>query len=74
MKEADIMLTVIIVYLIIGGVITLYLCNTLGDVVEDDTLAMKVIYYAWMIVIAPPLFIYGIAKGVYQELKHKSES
>lgn len=68
------MLTVIIVYLIIGGVITLYLCNTLGDVVEDDTLAMKVIYYAWMIVIAPPLFIYGIAKGVYQELKHKLES
>lgn len=68
------MLTVIIVYLIIGGVITLYLCNTLGDVVEDDTLAMKVIYYAWMIVIAPPLFIYGIAKAVYQELKHKSES
>jgi len=68
------MLTEIIVYLIIGGIITLYLCNTLGDVVKDDTLATKVIYYAWMIVIAPLLFIYGIAKGVYQELKNKSES
>ena len=43
MKEADIMLTAIIVYLIIGGIIALYLRNTLGDIVEDDTLAMKVI-------------------------------
>ena len=68
------MLTAIIVYLIIGGIIALYLRNTLGDIVEDDTSAMKVIYYVWMIVIAPPLFIYGIAKGVYQELKNKSES
>ena len=46
MKEADIMLTAIIVYLIIGGIITLYLCNTLGDIVKDETLAMKVLYYA----------------------------
>lgn len=68
------MLTAIIVYLIVGGVITLHLCNTLGDVVEDDTLAMKVIYYACMIVITPPIFIYGFAKGVYQGLKNKSES
>ena len=68
------MLTAIIVYLIIGGIITLYLRNTLSDVVKDDTLAMKVIYYAWTIVIALPFFIYGIAKGVYQEFKNKSES
>lgn len=68
------MLTAIIVYLIIGGIIALYLCNTLGDIAEDEPLAMKVSYYAWMIVLAPPLFIYGIAKAVYQELKNKSES
>lgn len=68
------MLTAIIVYLIIGGIITLYLCNTLGDIAKDETLASKVIYYAWMIVLAPPLVIYGIAKAVYQELKNKSES
>ena len=74
MKEADIMLTAIIVYLIIGGIITLYLRNTLADIVKDDTLAMKAIYCVWMIVIAPPLFIYGIVKGAYQELKNKSES
>ena len=74
MKEADIMLTAIIVYLIIGAIIILYLRNTLSDVVKDDTLAMKVIYYALMIIIAPLLFIYGIAKGAYQEFKNKSES
>lgn len=68
------MLTAIIVYLIIGGIITLHLRNTLVDIVKDDTLAMKVIYCVWMIIIAPPLCIYGIAKGAYQELKDKSES
>ena len=68
------MLTAIIVYLIIGGIITVYLGNTLGDIVKDETLAMKVLYYVWMVVIAPPFFIYGIAKGAYQEFKNKSES
>lgn len=68
------MLTAIIVYVIIGGFITLYLRNILGDIVKDDTLAMKVLYCILMVVISPPLFIYGIAKGVYQELKNKSES
>ena len=68
------MLTAIIVYLIIGGIITVYLGNTLGDIVKDETLAMKALYYIWMVVIAPPLFIYGIAKGAYQEFKNKSES
>lgn len=68
------MLTAIIAYLIIGGIIVLFLRNTLADIVKDDTLAMKVIYCVWMIIIAPPLFIYGIAKGAYQELKNKSES
>lgn len=68
------MLTAIIVYLIIGGIITVYLRNTLGDIVKDETLAMKVLYYVLTVVIAPPLFIYGIAKGAYQELKNKSES
>ena len=68
------MLTAIIVYLIIGGIITVYLRNTLGDIVKDGTLAMKVLYYVWMVVIAPPIFIYGIAKGAYQEFRNKSES
>ena len=68
------MLIAIIVYLIIGGIITVYLRNTLGDIVKDKTLTMKVLYYVWMVVIAPPLFIYGIAKGAYQEFKNKSES
>ena len=68
------MLTAIIVYLIIGGIITVYLGNTLGNIVKDETLAMKVLYYVWTVVIAPPLFIYGIAKGAYQEFKNKSES
>ena len=68
------MLTAIIVYLIIGGIIVLFLRNTLADIVKDDALAMKVIYCVWMIIIAPPLFIYGIVKGAYQELKNKSES
>lgn len=62
------MLTAIIVYLIIGTGIVLYLCNTLADVVTDDTLARKVIYYVGMIVIAPPVFIYGFAKGIYKVL------
>lgn len=68
------MLTAIIVYLIIGGIITVYLGNTLGNMLKDETLAMKVLYYVWTVVTAPPLFIYGIAKGVYQALKNKSES
>lgn len=68
------MLTAIIAYLIIGGIIMLSQWNTLADIAKNDTLAMKVIYYICMIVITPPVFIYGIAKGVYQELKNKSES
>ena len=68
------MLTAIIVYLIIGGIIVLYLFNGLDDIVKDETLAMKVLYYVEMIIMAPPLFIYGIGKGIYQELKNKSES
>lgn len=68
------MLTAIIVYLIIGGIITLCLYNTLSDIVKDKTLAIKVIYYAGIIVIAPPLFLYGIAEGFYEASKNKSES
>lgn len=68
------MLTAIVVYLIIGGIIVLFLRNTLADIVKVDALAMKVIYCVCMIIIAPPLFIYGIVKGTYQELKNKSES
>lgn len=68
------MLTAIIVYLIIGVIIVVFCCDVLADVAKNANLAIKVIYYIAMIVIAPPLFIYGIAKGAYQELKNKSES
>ena len=74
MKEAGIMLTAILVYLIIGGILVLYLFNDFADIVKDETLAMKVLYFVEAIIITPPLFIYGIVKGVYQELKNKSES
>ena len=68
------MLTAIIVYLIIGAIIVLLLRNILTDVVKNENLAVKVIYYIAMIVIALPGIIYGFAKGVYQEFKNKSES
>ena len=68
------MLTAIIVYLIIGAISVLLLRNTLADVVKNENLAVKVIYYIAMIVIALPGIIYGFAKGVYQEFKNKSES
>lgn len=68
------MLTAILIYLIIGGIIVLSLRNVLADTVKPDTLTGKVMYYIGMIVIALPLFIYGIAKYIYQELKNKLES
>ena len=74
MKEADIMLTAIIVYFIIGAITVLLLRNVLADVVKNENLAVKVIYYIAMIVVALPGIIYGFAKGVYQEFKNKSES
>ena len=74
MKEADIMLTAIIVYLIIGAIIVLLLYDLLDDVVKNENLAVKVIYYIAMIVIALPEIIYGFVKDLYQKLKNKSES
>ena len=68
------MLTAIIVYLIIGAIIVLLLRNILADAVKNENLAVKVIYYIAMIVVALPGIIYGFAKGVYQEFKNKSES
>ena len=68
------MLTAIIVYLIIGAITVLLLYDVLADVVKNENLAVKVIYYIAMIVIALPGIIYGFAKGVYQEFKNKSES
>ena len=67
------MLTAIIVYLIVGAIIVLLLRNVLADVVKNENLAIKVIYYIAMIVIALPAIIYGIAKGFYREFKNKSE-
>ena len=74
MKEADIMLTAIIVYLIIGAIIVLLLRNTLADAAKNANLAIKVIYYIAMIVIALPAIIYCVAKWFYREFKNKSES
>ena len=68
------MLTAIIVYLIIGAITVLLLYDVLADVVKNENLAVKVIYYIAMIVIALPGFIYGFVKGLYQEFKNKSES
>lgn len=68
------MLTAIIVYLIIGAIITLLLRNVLADMVKNDNLAVKVICCIAMIVVALPGIIYGFLKGVYQEFKNKSES
>ena len=68
------MLTAIIVYLIIGAIIVLLLRNVFADVVKNENLAIKVIYYIAMIVIALPGIIYGFLKGVYQEFKNESES
>ena len=68
------MLTAIIVYLIIGVIIVVFCRDVLADVVKNANLAIKVIYYIVMIVIALPGIIYGFAKYVYQELKNKSES
>lgn len=68
------MLTAIIVYLIIGAITVLLLRNVLADVVQNENLAIKVIYYIAMIVIALPVIIYGFAKGLYREFKNKSES
>ena len=68
------MLTAIIVYLIIGAITVLLLRNVLADVVKNENLAVKVIYYIAMTVIALPGIIYGFAKWFYREFKNKSES
>ena len=63
------MLTAIIVYLIIGAIIVLLLRNILADVVKNENLAGKVIYYIAMIVIALPVCTYNFAKAFYREYK-----
>ena len=74
MKEADIMLTAIIVYLIIGVIIVVFCRDVLADVAKNANLAIKVIYYIAMIVIALPVCTYNFAKAFYREYKNKSES
>lgn len=63
------MLTAIIVYLIIGAIIVLLLRNILADVVKNENLAGKVIYYIAMVVIALPVCTYNFAKAFYREYK-----
>ena len=67
------MLTAIIVYLIIGVIIVVFCRDVLADVAKNANLAIKVIYYITMIVIALPALICGFVKGLYQEFKNKSE-
>ena len=74
MKEVDIMLTAIIVYLIIGAIIVVLCRDVLADVAKNANLAIKAIYYVCMIVVALPVVICAIAKCVYQALKNKLES
>lgn len=68
------MFTAIIVYLIIGVIMVLDLFNDLADMVKDEILAMKVLYFVEAIIITPPLIVYGIVKYIYQKLKNKLES
>lgn len=68
------MLTAIIVYLIIGVIMVLDLFNDLADMIKDEILAMKVLYFVEAIIITPPLIVYGIVKYIYQKLKNKLES
>lgn len=68
------MLTAIIVYLIIGAIIVLLLRNKLADAAKNENLAVKVICYIAMIVIALPEIIYGFAKAFYREYKKISRS
>ena len=67
------MLTAIIVYLIIGAIIVLLFYDVLDDAAKKANLAVKVIYYITMIVIALPALICGFVKGLYQEFKNKLE-
>lgn len=68
------MLTAIIVYLIIGAITVFLIRNALADALKNENLAIKIMSYIAMVVIALPEIIYGFLKGVYQELKNKSES
>ena len=63
------MLTAIIVYLMIGAIIVLLLRNVLADVVKNENLAGKAIYYIAMVVIALPVCTYNFAKAFYREFK-----
>ena len=68
------MLTAIIVYLIIGAITVLLLRNVFADVVKNENLAIKVIYYIARIVVALPGIRCWIGNGVYQALKNESKS
>ena len=68
------MLIAIIAYLIIGAIIVLLFYDVLADAAKNSNLAVKVIYYITMIVIALPALICGFLKILYQKFKNKSES
>ena len=60
------MLTAIIVYLIIGGMIILRLHNDMSAIFGEESLGMQIIGYVVMVLIAPVCFVRGVAESVYQ--------
>lgn len=63
------MLIAIVMYLVIGGIIIVLCEKELMEVVEDYTLAKKILFFALMIIEAPLAFVWGLVKGIYRQDK-----
>lgn len=75
MKGVDYMLIAITVYLMIGGIIMLWVHKELGDVVEGESLATKVGCYAFLVLVAPLCVVCGFVRAVYDTYRaNKLES
>lgn len=68
------MLTAIIVYLIIGGMIILWMRDAMSAIFGEYSLGVRIVAYVFMVLAAPVCFVYGVVESVYQELKNKLES
>lgn len=42
----------------------------LVDVVKDESLAIKIEFFTWMIISGPICFVYGVVKGISQNDEH----
>lgn len=63
------MLIAIILYLAIGA-LTIVLCRkVLMDMVKDNSLATKIVFFTWVTISGPICFVCGVAKGIYQSIK-----